>query len=62
MNSDDTPVAIVDMADGWNPNDMQDCQYDGIHPTEQGAEKMAQKLCNLICSKREWIEALDKNK
>ena len=41
LNTEASPVVVVDMADGWYP--ATDCVSDGVHPTEAGALKMAEK-------------------
>ena len=41
LNTDVSPVRIVDMASDWNY--VNDCIYDGVHPNENGAQKMAAK-------------------
>ena len=41
LNTDASPVVVVDMADGWDPS--TDCVSDGVHPTATGAAKMAKK-------------------
>ena len=46
LSTDESPVVVVDMADGWNPSN--DCVNDGVHPTVTGAMKMAKK----------WIAAI----
>ena len=41
LNTDVSPVRIVDMASDWNY--VNDCIYDGVHPNKNGAQKMAAK-------------------
>ena len=41
LASEDSPVIVVDMADGWDP--ATDCVSDKVHPSAEGAAKMAAK-------------------
>ena len=41
LASENSPVIVVDMADGWNP--ATDCVSDKVHPSAEGAAKMAAK-------------------
>ena len=41
LSTDESPVVVVDMADGWVPS--SDCVSDKVHPSATGAAKMAEK-------------------
>lgn len=47
MNTEDSPVILVDHFDGF---DVEEDTYDGVHPNEAGEQKMAQV----------WFEAIQK--
>ncbi len=50
LNTESQPVLIVNQADGWNPGDFPDSDTisDLVHPSLQGANKMANKWFNAL--------------
>lgn len=46
LTTEASPIHVVDMADGWDPETM--CVSDKVHPTEAGARRMAKIWCEAL--------------